>query len=354
MKHIIFAGCSFSDDGLRTDNFDQSQYSKNMNLIELNYPSTVKVHQLLTFDLITQNINDVVIHTIARGSYGNHVIFDKLKNKVEEIKRMYPEPEIFAVVQLSAFARDGVGGTPWIDVSQYPFDYPTKNISYFEFDQIKRFFKVHLDNLIEMKNFLQSENVIHNFYFGWANIFSEDITAYDLQDRIEELKKFINFYEYRDSIDEIKVHCAGKKVINGSFEGNKIFKNLYKIRPDNFGGLIEYGRDNLKLGERYHLIFDPHPSSKTYHIYYKNVLRDWFYQNKILKQNNEFDQNFSNLLDQIFEFEYNRFIATLNTKNTDYVEIDHLSFNLIKTEKYSDKKYTYEQFNKLQNKLRIL
>ena len=178
MKHIIFAGCSFSDDGLRTDNFDQSQYSKNMNLIELNYPSTVKIHQLLTFDLITQNINDVVIHTIARGSYGNHVIFDKLKNKVEEIKRMYPEPEIFAVVQLSAFARDGVGGTPWIDVSQYPFDYPTKNISYFEL-----FTKIA--TLLGKK----PPKVKAPYYLAWAAAFiNEQLQFFSTKKRFKRVK----------------------------------------------------------------------------------------------------------------------------------------------------------------------
>lgn len=354
MKHVIFAGCSFSDDGSLSDNFDSSQYSKKMNLNDLRYPVTVKSHQLLTFDLISQDINDVVIHTIARGSYGNHVIFDKLKSKINEIKKGYSDPEIFAVVQLSAFARDGVKSTSWIDVEKYPYDYPSKNLNYFDFSGMKHFFEVHLDNLIDIKNYLQHENVIFNFYFGWANIFSEDVTAYGLHDRIEELRKFINFYEYENTIDEIGVYCAGKKVITDSSSKNEIFEKLYKIRQDKFGGLIEYGRDHLELGERYHLIFDPHPSSKTYYIYYKNVLREWFYQTKILKENKMFDIHFLDLLEEIFDFEFIRFTKTLNTKNTDYVEIDHLSFNLIKTGVYLDRNYTSEQFDKLQKKLRIL
>jgi hypothetical protein len=354
MKHVIFAGCSFSDDGALSDDFDKSQYSKSMNLNDLRYPVSVKIHQLLTFDLITQNVDDVVIHTIARGSFGNHIIFEKLKSKIYEIKENHRDAEIFAVVQLTAFAREGVKSLPWIEISKYPYDYPTKNLNYFNFKEIKNFFEVHLDNLISMRNFLQDQDVTHNFYFGWANIFTEDIIAYDLQNKMDELKNFINFYEYTNTIDEIGVYCAGKKIVTDKINEDKIFENLYKIRPDRFGGLIEYGRDNLKLGERYHLIFDPHPSSKTYYIYYKNVLRDWFFKVGVTKEKNEMDSHFLQLLDKIFEFEYTRFISTLKTKNTDYVEIDHLSFNLIKTEKFLDKNYTSEQFNKLQNKLRIL
>ena len=42
------------------------------------------MHKFLALDLINQNISNVKIHPIARGSYGNHVIYDKLKQKINE------------------------------------------------------------------------------------------------------------------------------------------------------------------------------------------------------------------------------------------------------------------------------
>ena len=86
--HIIFAGCSFSDDGSRDGKFDINCLDKNNPhyVQRLGLPNTVKMHKLLALDLINQNISNVKIHPIARGSYGNHVIADKLKQKINDEK----------------------------------------------------------------------------------------------------------------------------------------------------------------------------------------------------------------------------------------------------------------------------
>lgn len=353
MKHIIFAGCSFSDDGRKDDNFDDTPYKKNMSLLDLRFPVTIKMHQLLAFDLSTQNIGDIKIHTIARGSYGNHVIFKKLKDKIEEIETKYENNQIFAVIQLSAFARHGLKNTTeWFQTSDYPYDYPLKELNLLDIDEVKFFYNIHLDNIIKMNEYVENKNVKSYFYFGWANIFKLDIELYGLHSKIEKIKKFVNFYQYKESYDEINNFCSGKKITNNKIK-NKLFKEIYVFPPDDFGGLTEYSRDILDLGERYHLIFDPHPSSKAYFIYYTNILKKWFVENSVI-EDKEFDNSYRNLLQICFDFEYDRFMSTLKTNNTIFAEIDILSFNLVKTEKYLDKEYCKNKFIQLSKSLNKL
>lgn len=347
MIHIIFAGCSFSDDGRETDDFDDSQYHENMGLLDLRFPTTIKIHQLLTFDLKTQKIDGIKIHTIARGSYGNHVIFDKLKQKVEEIKKSTTNEKIYAAVQLSAFARRGLkNSTEWFKMEDYPLDYPIQELNYSNINDVKDFYSKHLDNIINMNEYLSNQNIISYFYFGWANIFTSDVTFCGLENKMEKLKEFVRFYEYNDALDEIEFFCGGNKKIKNEKRNNSVFKKIYEVESDKYGGLLEYSRDVLNMGERYHLIFDPHPSSKTYYMYYINFIRKWFIENNIINDK-QINEKFIKLLDFCFEFEYNRFISTMNCANVDYAKINILSFNLIKTENYNDVEAYKNKFKSL-------
>ena len=90
-KHIIFAGCSFSDEGVFEDNFNVSILKNTISYETLGIPiTTIKIHKYFALDLINQNkIDDFRIYTIARGSYGNHVIFDKYnKDIINETKKI--------------------------------------------------------------------------------------------------------------------------------------------------------------------------------------------------------------------------------------------------------------------------
>ena len=203
-----------------------------------------------------------------------------------------------------------------------------------------------------MNEYVENKNVKSYFYFGWANIFKLDIELYGLHSKIEKIKKFVNFYQYKESYDEINNFCSGKKITNNKIK-NKLFKEIYVFPPDDFGGLTEYSRDILDLGERYHLIFDPHPSSKAYFIYYTNILKKWFVENSVI-EDKEFDNGYRNLLQICFDFEYDRFMSTLKTNNTIFAEIDILSFNLVKTEKYLDKEYCKNKFIQLSKSLNKL
>ena len=344
--HIIFAGCSFSDEGVFEDNFNFELLKNNISYETLRIPSTIKIHKYFALDLINENkIDDVKIYTIARGSYGNHVIFDKLKEKIIEIKSKYPNDKIYALVQLSALIRFGVMSGLDVDVNNYPYDYCTENLT--DYESLKNVFLNHISNIENINSFCEENSVINKIFFGWANLFTEDFFEYDMTHKIDDLKKIVTFYKYGDTYDEMETYCAGRKPkLNSKF----IFGlNTYNIPSGEFGGITEYSRDNLEIGRRYNLITDAHPSSNSYYIFYKNIIKKWFIDNNILSDIPENLEN-TNLFKNIFNFEHIRFMNTLNVQQSDNQLISDLSWEMVCKNKLEDSEFLIETFKKLNNK----
>jgi len=339
ITHIIFAGCSFSDEGVFQDNFDIESLKKEVTYKTLQTPSTLKIHKYFALDLINQNINNVKIHTIARGSYGNHVIFDKLKNKVFEIKKKYPNDKICASIQLSAFMRNGIMNGLDINVLDYPYDYSTTNID--NFDILKEHFEAHIQNIKNIYKFCRDHDIKNMIYFGWANLFTSDFKLFNIEHKISELQKIMFFYKYKESYDEMLTYCSGKKPSAKSKKINNI--KTYYVQSDNFGGITEYSRDHLNVGERYHLHFDAHPSSKAYYVFYSNIIKKWFIDIGILKN---ITADFK-IINNIFEFEYIRFKNTNNINQTDYHIIADVSYDVMKLNKIDDYDYVTHRFKKI-------
>jgi len=345
-KHVIFAGCSFSDEGNNEDNFNVELLKNTITYETLRTPVSIKIHKYFTLDLINQNkIDNVKIHTIARGSYGNHVIFDKLKQKIDYIKSNYPNDKIYAVVQLSALLRPIGKCNVDIDVKDYPYDYCVENLS--DYDYIKDVFTNHINNIENIDNFCKKNNVINKIFFGWANLFMEDFIEYDLVHKIDNLKKIVSFYKYNSVDDEMETYCAGKKPIINS---NLIFGlKTYKVPSGEFGGINEFSRDNLEIGKRYNLIWDSHPSSNSYYVFYKNIIKQWFVDNNILSNTLENQQNL-HLFKNVFNFEYIRFMNTLEVNKNDFQLIADSSKEILIKNKLEDVDFVTNAFKKLNNK----
>lgn len=340
--HIIFAGCSFSDEGIFCDDFDMESLKSEITYKTLQTSSTLKIHKYFALDLINQNINNVKIHTIARGSYGNHVIFDKLKNKIFEIKKKYPNDIICASIQLSAFMRNGIMSGLDIDTTDYPYDYSTTHIN--NFDILKTHFEKHIQNIENIYKFCDDYSIKNIIYFGWANLSTSDFKLFNLEHKIPELKKIMFFYKYKESYDEMSTYCSGKKELHDFKKINGI--KTYNVPSDEFGGISEYGRDKLNVGERYHLHFDAHPSSKTYQVFYNDIIKPWFINIGILKN---ITTDFK-IINNIFEFEYIRFKNTNNIKQTDYRLIADVSYNIMSSNKIDNQNYIIDEFNKINKK----
>jgi hypothetical protein len=346
-SHIIFAGCSFSDEGNYEDILDMEILKNKITYDKLRYPCTIKIHKYFALDVINQKLtNEIKIHTIARGSYGNHVIFDKLKQKIVDIKLNYPNDKIYAVIQLSALLRPGEKMSNIdINVNDYPYDYGAENLT--DYDSIKNIFINHISNIENINNFCKENSITNKIFFGWANLFMEDFIEYDLIHKIETLKKIVSFYKYNDADDEMETYCAGKKPILNS---KSIFElNTYNVSGGEFGGITEYSRDNLPIGKRYNLITDAHPNSYSYYVFYKNIIKQWFIDNNILNNTSENTEHI-NLFENIFNFEYIKFMNTINVRQSDYQLINDISWEILKINKIEDIEFVTNAFKKLNNK----
>jgi|688.fasta_scaffold59324_3 hypothetical protein len=347
--NIIIAGDSFSDDGSRNDIFNYKYtHIEELDYIKLGLPKTIKIHQLFAFDLLKQKKYDIKIHTIARGSYGNHVIATKFKNKVLEIKETNPNAKIYGIIQFSALVRQGyIGGNGFdINVEDYPYDY-LKNIEFINYAQEKEIFEKHFENIENLNKFCEEQDVEKYMFFGWANIFSGDVDRLQLnKNRVERLKKIVNFYKYETTYDEVEIYCNGKKPVSikdfFSFGKSKVYLQY----GDEFGGLTEYVRTKLDFGHRYNLIFDPHPSTEAYYVFYTEIIKKWLISKGIL-EDIEFNLYLKNLLNNVFKMEYLKFSLLPNATYSDERIISETMEDIVYQNKIEDIGYIKNKLEKL-------
>jgi hypothetical protein len=347
--NIIFSGDSFSDDGSGNNVFNYKHTRiEELDYIKLGLPNTIKVHQLFAFDLLKQNKYDVKIHTIARGSFGNHVISNRFKKKVLEIKEANPNAKIYGIIQFSALVRQGfVGGNNFDEnIDDYPYDY-LKNIEYIDYAMEKTIFEKHFENIENLNKFCEEHGVEKYMFFGWANIFSNDIDRLLLnKNRVERLKKIVNFYKYETTYDEVEIYCNGKKPVSikdfFSFGKSKVYLQY----GDEFGGLTEYIRTKLDFGHRYNLIFDPHPSTEAYYVFYTEIIKKWLISKGIL-EDIEFNLYLKNLLNNVFKMEYLKFSLLPNATYSDERIISETMEDIVYQNKIEDIGYIKNKLEKL-------
>ena len=187
MTNIIFVGDSFSDDCKRTDLLNLN-YLRHITYDYLGSPGTVKPSTFFGLDIVNQNKKDFNVHTLGRGSYGNHVISKTLFDKVNEIRQESDE-KIYAVIQLSALVRNGIDirkNIQEINIDEFPYDYiPDKEIMGHK--DMKDVFNVHFDNIENIDRFCKENNVETLIFFGWSVIYDYDIVSFNLHDRIEKI-----------------------------------------------------------------------------------------------------------------------------------------------------------------------
>jgi hypothetical protein len=348
--HIIFSGDSFSDDGTKMDVYNYEPIElESIVYKDTPLPTTFKPHHLLSYDLIKDNNYDVIIHTLGRSSYGNHVISDKFKNKVLEIKSNYPNEKIYGIIQFSAFVRQGFRGYGVdINLEDYPYDY-LQNESLLDSNFEKEIFEKHFENIENLNQFCIDNNVNHYMYFGWANIFTVDIERLNLQKRFEKIKNIVNFYKYKDCYDEVETYCAGRKPASikdfFSFGKNKMFLSL----GDDFGGLTEYTRDRLDIGHRYNLMFDPHPSTEAYYIFYTQILKEWLVKNNVI-QNGPMHWYIEAMLKKVFKLEYLKFSLFTNAGHDNISTIYNSMQCVIDNDKVNDTEFIINEFKKINRK----
>jgi hypothetical protein len=298
--HIIIAGCSFSDIGcskLILPNTDTRDGTYSVD--SLSDPvNTLKYINYLSCELNYTN-NNFIIHSIGKGSSGNHIIYHLYKNKVNELINSGINPKnIYSTIQLTSIARpthciiDG-----HINIENYQYDYINK-FEQLGIDSYKILIEKHIENIENIINF-NLNNKIYNYkiFFGWATYFKEELIEMGLYDRLVKLKE-LNLvpFNYSNKQDILNKTCAGGlKLIN-------LFKNekeIQIIKGDEFGGMAEICREYVNLHEYFYASYtDSHLNGFGNYIFYTNFYRNFFIDWKLIDIENKIEKD-SRLWDKI-------------------------------------------------------
>jgi hypothetical protein len=348
MTDVIFVGDSFSDDSKRRDllNLD---YLRNITYDYLGLPSTIKPSTFFGLDVINQNKNNIKVHTLGRGSYGNHVISKSLFDKVNEIRKESDE-KIYAIIQLSALVRNGVNirnDIREINIDEFPYDYiPDKNkLTYNDMSEV---FNKHFDNIENIDKFCEENNVERLIFFGWSVIYDYDIVTFGLKKKIDKIKSIVTFFPHDETYDEMEAYCTGTKLIKQTnlTPSNK----MYLVHPNSFGGMTEYVRDRINVGERYHMTHDAHLSTKSNLLFYNEIIKEWLINQNIL-DNIEYSNLVKEKIETIIKWEKIRYDALTNSTHNNSGIIREFCFNMI-TKFRIDLLETEKEFKELNKKLK--
>jgi hypothetical protein len=291
--HIIIAGCSFSDIGcskLILPNTDTRDGTYSVD--SLSDPvNTLKYINYLSCELNYTN-NNFIIHSIGKGSSGNHIIYHLYKNKVNELINSGINPKnIYSTIQLTAIARPThciVDGH--INIENYQYDYINK-FEQLGIDSYKILIEKHIENIENIINF-NLNNKIYNYkiFFGWATYFKEELIQMGLYDKLIKLKE-LNLvpFNYSDKQDILNKNCAIRlKLIN-------LFKNekeIEVVKGDEFGGMAEICREYTNLDEYFYASYtDSHLNGFGNYIFYTNFYRNFFIEWKLIDIENKIEKD---------------------------------------------------------------
>lgn len=345
MKHVIIVGDSFSDENRGEMPFNYSEI-KNPTLQNLLVGWTLKNGILLSLDIINQGKeNEIILHFLAKGSAGNHYISEKLFKKVTEIRGKDPDSKIYAIIQLSAFFRNGKNlknNIKEIDIEKYPYDYYRE---YMNFSDLSINYHKHLDNIENIEEFCSKNKVQKIIFFGWSSMYDEDVQTFKLHERIEKIKNIVRFFPYDDIYDEMRSYCSGKKIIKQEL-GNK----LYLVKSNYFGGMADFVRKIVPVGERYSTVFDPHLSSRSNYVFYKSVVLPWIVKEELI-ENKELPEEIKRTVDFIFRMEKIRYDIFSEASQEDYDSIRELS-RVLNMQNIRDLSEYEDKFSKLAFKIK--
>jgi hypothetical protein len=291
--HIISAGCSFSDigdDKLIIPNNDLKNGTPAVDSL-CNPINTIKYLNYLAYELNYTN-NNCIIHTIGKGSSGNHTIFHLYKNKVNELINSGINPKnIYSTIQLTSIARPTHCMVDnYINIDNYQYDY----VNAFEqlgIESYRILIEKHIENIENIINF-NLNNKIYNYkiFFGWATYFKDELIEMGLYDRLVKLKE-LNLvpFKYSDKQDILNKNCSAKlKLIN-------LFKNekeIQIVKGDEFGGMAEICREYTNLDEYFYCSYsDSHLNAFGNYIFYANFYRNFFIEWKLLNTTNKIEQD---------------------------------------------------------------
>jgi hypothetical protein len=138
----------------------------------------------------------------------------------------------------------------------------------------------------------------------------------------------VNFYPYEESYDETQNYCFSS---NPKIKISDKNEKLFLVKGGVYGGHAEYSRSRLNVGERYIMKYDSHLSSKSYILFYKDILRKWFLERNII-EDVELNETIKEKIKNGLEWEQMKYDLLIKPPN-DLSIINNLCYSMISDDK---------------------
>lgn len=321
MINIDFFGCSFTEAPMWEMNPKLGEFD--VLLYSMHCQSTKPVSNFLEFDLAYNNIDLYKVNNFGGGSFGNHVIKEVIKNRVNNSNL---KDGNIAIVQLSALLRNPFSFETIFSsqysaltkvekycINEFNIDADKVRADYFiEVDNMEDYYNVHIKNIEEIVNLLDKNYSKFFIHFGW------DVSTKEFEELWKEstIKNFVKTWEYDYSLKNLAY-----------FENQTRYSIVTKKCKGTMGGMLDYSANQLDESIRYvHITGDHHPSYFTNKIFYIDIIKPF------LKEMLNLDRSYfeeSNLI------EFEDFLKTLlpTKESTDgriYAEMQNKITNYIK------------------------
>ena len=327
--YIITAGDSFTDSHMpyiTTDNkhtylglSDKLTYYKELCLPDY----SLKYQYFLINELWESGVN-FDFYNIGKGSCGNHVIFHRYKQKVNELLKKGVNPKnIYGTLQLSGLARS--------TNPVYEIELNLSNIEGAEWDYIdnlnptvnlyKDVLEAHISNLENIIQWNKDNGIEHfNMFFGWAIFYENELIEYNLKERFELIdRNYFTYFDYKERVDVIKHNCVGVKQILKTIFG---IKEKYIIQSGKYGGMTEFVADRTIDSQKYYMShYDSHLNTYGNYKWYAEYFRNLYVQWGVLNEVNLIEQNqkLNNILHKIFNVNTDYFIDSYKYRQEDSI-----------------------------------
>jgi hypothetical protein len=224
----------------------------------------------------------------AKSGIGNTELKDNIITYIEEMEGRNGSTDLL-LIQWSAFSR--CYGTSFDEVIKHHGKQLEKYyLKDWEHSDGKRPGEIHLDNLsyeitknnlesiLELQTYLQNKNIDYKMWFGWQQVYPEQIEQFgltELLNKIKEDKNLILFKQnecYDYELEEYgllsKSHYAlTLKKLFGLDKGN------YFHPATEWGGMTEFIRMELEDG-KYVSKNDMHPSTKAQKYFFEQIIKN--------------------------------------------------------------------------------
>jgi hypothetical protein len=219
---------------------------------------------------------------------GNTELKDKIIEYVEEQNKHNGNIDLL-LIQWSAFSR--CYGTSFDEVIQHHGEQMEKYyLKDWEHSDGKRPGEIHLDvlsyditksnleSILELQVYLQNKGIEYKMWFGWNQIYPEQIEQYGLSDMLNKIKEDKNLILFKQ--DECYDYELEEYGLLSKSHYALTLKKLFGLNKGDYfhpntdwGGMTEFIRMELKDG-KYVSKNDMHPSTKAQKHFFEKIIKN--------------------------------------------------------------------------------